>query len=166
MQFKGWDDKQLSEYLSREVASHISGREARIAEFGPVFGAILNEGLGLLAVQELHRLLTCEAQDLFESAFRMHFRHLAPRSEQERAACYRKEVATKVAEENRVRGEQLQRQIDRTAAAEKARAEKATADAEKHHRDGIRANAEALAELEKTRERENAAFVESQSQSR
>jgi hypothetical protein len=161
--FSQWSDRQLEDYLATEVVPHISGREARLAEFGPVWGQILNEMLGLLAVQEIHRLLTCEAQDLVESAFRMRFSRLASKIEQDRADHYRAEIEKQLAEEAKARGERVQQQADLRAAADKAKEEKAAADAEKRHRDGIRANAEALAELEKTRERQNAAFVESQS---
>jgi hypothetical protein len=160
--FAHWSDEQLSDYVSQAVVPLVGGREARDAEFGPVYGLLLSALLGLLELQERHGLLTCEAQDLVESVFRSYVRKYAPKVE-EQAVRYRAEVAKEAAVESARRGEQLQREIERLAAKEKARAEKEAADAEKRHRDARRANAEALAELEKTRERENAAFVESHS---
>jgi hypothetical protein len=161
--FSQWSDEQLNSYLLTEVIPHISGREAHLAEFGPVYGQILNEMLGLLAVQEIHRLLTCEAQDLVKSAFRMRFRRLASKTEQQQAVRYREEVAKVAAEEARVRGEQLQRQTERRAAEEKARIAQIAVDEGKRHRDAVARNLAAEAELAATRAREDGAFVERQS---
>lgn len=134
MQFTGLDDKQLSEYISQAVIPLVGGREAREAEFGSVYGPLLSALLGLLELQERHGLLTCEAQDLVESVFRSYVRKYAPDVEK-KAIIWRAEVAKVVAEENRVRGEQLQRESERLAAKEKARITQIAADEAKRHRD-------------------------------
>jgi hypothetical protein len=160
--FSHWDDKQLSEYLGREVAPLVGGREAREAEFGPVYGRWLSELLGLLELQARHGLLTCEAQDLVESVFRSYVRKYAPKIE-EQAVRYRAEVAKEAAVESARRGEQVRRETERLAAKEKARVERETADAAKRHRDAVARNLEAEAELAATRARQDGAFVEAQS---
>ena len=162
MQFNGWDDKQLSEYLSQEVAPLVGGREAREQELGSLLGGFLNQLLGLLELQDRHGLLTCEAQQLAEAVFRSYVRKHAPDVEQQ-AIRYRARVAKEAAIEAARRGEALRIESEHLAAKERARVERESADAAKRHKDAIRANAEALAELEKTRERQNAAFVEAQS---
>ena len=104
MQFKGWDDKQLSEYLSQEVAPLVGGREARTQEFGEVLGGWLNQLLGIVELQDRHRLLPCEVQDLVESGFRSYVRKYAPQIEEE-AVRYRARVAKEAAIEAARRGE-------------------------------------------------------------
>jgi hypothetical protein len=159
--FSHLTDRQLEEYLATEVVPHVSGREKHAAEFGPVLGPLLDAMLGLLAVQELHRLLTCEAQDLVESVFRSLIRKHAPDVEKQ-AVRYRAEVTKEAAVESARRGEQLRRETERLAAKEKARTEREAADAIKRHRDAVARNAEAQAELAAARARQDAAFVAAQ----
>src|SRR2546426_9251075 len=118
--FSQWNDKQLREYLSQEVASLVGGREARMQEFGKIVGGWLNQLLGIVELQDRHRLLACEVQDLVECGFRAYVRTHAPQIE-EKAIRYRADVAKEAAIEAARRGEALRIESERLAAKEKAR---------------------------------------------
>lgn len=123
MEFRQWDDKQLREYLDREVVPLIPEREARIEEFGEVLGGLLIEVLGLAELQDRHGFLLYEVKDLAESVFRSYVRQHAPEVEK-KAAVWRATKAKQAAEAARVDGERSQRETDRRAAEKRAQEEK------------------------------------------
>lgn len=134
MTFKDCDDAKLRQYLDAEVVPLIPGREARIEEFGKLFGGLLIELLGFLELQSRHGFLLYEAQDLAESVFRSYIRQYAPEVEK-KAAAWRTTKAKEAAEWARVDGERLQREADRIEAAKKALEEKQAEEKAKRYSD-------------------------------